>query len=317
QHHLVPCLVAMLAAGTAIMAFGHVPAAAAQPKAKTYDVRVFRDITYYQVRNDPDAARHKLDVYRPAAKGQYPLLLFLHGGAWVTGSKDDVFGWYGYGTIARCLAERGLVVVLPNYRLSPGVRHPEHIKDVSRAFAWAYQKGKEYGGDRDRFFVGGHSAGGHLAALLATDETYLKAVGHRTKQIRGVIGVSGVYRLDGFDVKLLLADRLGIFSGKVEVRPLAFIFSDKAVRQASPFHHVRRGLPPFLLLTGGWDYAPMRRMAKQFSAALKKYAVPVQVKEIPWRTHETLLFDILHLSVDSASRDAIVHFIDRYKPKEK
>src|SRR5262249_34595212 len=135
--------------------------------------------------------------------------------------------------------------------------------------------------------------------------------------IRGVIGVSGVYRLDGFDVKLLLADRLGIFSGKVEVWPLAFIFSDKAVRQASPLHHVRRGLPPFLLLTGGWDYAPMRRMAKQFSAALKKHGVQVQAKAIPWRTHETLLFDILHLSVDSASRDAIVHFIDRYKPKEK
>jgi acetyl esterase/lipase len=317
KRHCSPCLAGMLSAAVAFMACGQIPVEAAEPKAKTYDVRVYRNITYYQVRNDPDAARHKLDVYPPAAKGRYPLLLFLHGGAWVTGSKDDILGWYGYGTIARCLAERGLVVVLPNYRLSPGVRHPEHIKDVARAFAWAYQKVKDYGGDLDRFFVVGHSAGGHLAALLATDETYLKAVGHRAKQIRGVIGVSGVYRLEGFDVKLLLADRLGIFSGKLEVRPLAFIFSGKAVRQASPLRHVRRGLPPFLLLTGGWDYAPMRRMAKQFSAALQKQGVPVQEKEIPWRTHETLLFDVFHLSVDAASRDAIVHFINRYKPKGK
>jgi acetyl esterase/lipase len=110
---------------------------------------------------------------------------------------------------------------------------------------------------------------------------------------------------------------LGIFSGKVEVRPLAFIFSDQAVRQASPLRHVRRGLPPFLLLTGGWDYPLMRRMAKQFSAALQKHAVPVQEKEIPWRTHETLLFDVLHLSVDTGSRDAIVQFVNRYKPKGK
>ncbi len=307
----------MGSAAVVIMACGLMPAAAAEPRVRTYNVRVFRDITYHQIRNDPDAARHKLDVYRPAAKGRYPLLLFLHGGAWVTGSKDDVFGWYGYGTIARRLAERGLVVVLPNYRLSPGVRHPEHIKDVARAFAWAYEKGKAYGGDRNQFFVGGHSAGGHLAALLATDETYLKAVGHGSKQIRGVIGVSGVYRLDGFDLKLLLMDGLGIFRGKVEVRPLAFIFSEKAVRRASPLHHVRKGLPPFLLLTGGWDYSPMRRMAKTFSAALQKHGVKVQEKEIPWRTHETLLFDIPRLSVDAASRDAIVQFITRSKPKGK
>jgi acetyl esterase/lipase len=167
--------------------------------------------------------------------------------------------------------------------------------------------------------VGGQSAGGHLAALLATDETYLKKVGCSTRQIRGVIGISGVYRLEGFDLKLLLKDYFGIFRAKVEVKPLAFIFGDKmeAVRQASPLSHVRRGLPPFLLLTGGWDYPPMRRMAREFSAALQKHGVPVRKKEIAWRTHETLLFDIPCLSADAACRDAIVEFMNRYKLKRK
>ena len=113
------------------------------------------------------------------------MLLFLHGGGWVIGGKDDYFGLYGYGTIARCLAERGLVVVLPNYRLSPGVRHPEHIKDVARAFAWTVKNIESYAGRPDQIIVSGHSAGGHLAALLATDDEAVNGLlynGNATKR---------------------------------------------------------------------------------------------------------------------------------------
>lgn len=290
-------------------------AVASGPPAKTHAVRAVHDLTYYNVPNDPDAARHKLDVYRPAGKGPYPVLLFLHGGGWVAGSKDDVFGVYGYGTIARCLAERGLVVVLPNYRLSPRVRHPEHIKDVARAFAWTHRHCAKYGGDPRRLFVGGHSAGGHLAALLAVDATYLKGVGRSAKEIRGVIGVSGVYRLDEFDVKWRLS---GLGSRvRVNVQPLAAVFGDKqAIRQAAPITHVRPGLPPFLLLNGGWDYPPMRRMAKEFAAALRKQHCDVRKKQVPRRTHETLLFDIPRLSAERATVNAIVTFIDQAKSKK-
>src|SRR5438552_3604562 len=128
-------------------------------------VEATRGIVYHDVPNDPDLERHKLDIYRPHAKKPLPVLFLLHGGAWMIGGKDDYFGIYGYGTIARCLAERGLVVVLPNYRLSPRVRHPEHIKDVARAFAWTAQNVAKHGGDPREIFVAGHSAGGHLAAL--------------------------------------------------------------------------------------------------------------------------------------------------------
>jgi acetyl esterase/lipase len=281
------------------------------------EVRAFRDITYYEVRDDPEAARHKLDVYRPTGKGPYPVVLFLHGGGWVAGGKDDVFGTYGYGTIARYLAGRGLVVVLPNYRLSPGVRHPEHVKDVARAFDWAHRQCKDYGGDPKQLFVGGHSAGGHLAALLATDPTYLKEVGRTDKDIRGVICVSGVYRVDDFDLKLNLTGARGAMQLKMDVRPSALVFGDdpEVLRKASPLTLVRPGLPPFLILSAGFDYPPMRRMAKEFAAALEKTGCDVQAKEIPWRTHETVLFDIQRLSVDRATAEAITEFIDRKKSK--
>jgi acetyl esterase/lipase len=285
--------------------------------AKRFKVQASCDITYYDVHNDADAGRHRLDVYCPKAKGRYPVLFFLHGGAWVTGSKDDVFGLYGYGTIARCLAERGLVVVLPNYRLSPGVRHPEHIKDVARAFAWACKNVRKYGGDPRQIFVGGHSAGGHLAALLATDDTYLKRVGRSRQDIRGVICVSGIYRVDDLELKLSFADPLGYLKGDLDVRPFAVAFGSdpKVARQASPLTHVRRGLPPFLVLSAGFDYPPLKPMAREFAAALKKNGCDVRKQEVPWRTHETLLFDIPHFSVDPAAADAILDFIDRHTPR--
>jgi arylformamidase len=288
--------------------------ASTQSPAKKEKIQDVRDITYFEVENDPDAYRHQLDVYRPAGKGPYPVLVFLHGGAWMLASKDDICGIYGYATIGRCLAERGLVVVVPNYRLSPAVRHPEHIKDAARAFAWTRKNIAKHGGDAQKIFVGGHSAGGHLAALLATDETYLKQVGHAAKDIRGVIGVSGVYRVDEFDLDLLFADPAGNLRGKLNVRPLALVFGSdsRVVKQASPLTHVRRGLPPFLLLYGGWDYPPMRRMARDFAAALEEKECDVTVKPLPWRTHETIVFDILRLTADGGMTDTVVDFIDRH-----
>jgi len=293
------------------------PWAHADRPAKRFKVQLSCDITYYDVHNDPDAERHRLDVYRPKGQGPYPVLFFLHGGAWVTGSKDDVFGLYGYGTIARCLAERGLVVVLPNYRLSPGVRHPEHIKDVARAFAWACNNAQKYGGDTKQIFVGGHSAGGHLAALLATDDTYLGNVGRSRKDIRGVIGMSGVYRVDDLDLKLSLADPLGYLKGDLDVRPFAVVFgSDPEVaKQASPLTHVGPGLPPFLILSAGLDLPRLKPMAREFAAALKKSGCEVRFTQLPCRTHVTSLFDIPHFSVEPVAADAILDFIDRHTPK--
>jgi acetyl esterase/lipase len=230
------------------------------------------------------------------------------------GSKDDYFGFYGFGTIARCLAERGLVVVLPNYRLSPAVRHPEHIKDVARAFAWTCRHVHRFGGNPGQIFAGGHSAGGHLAALLATDEQYLKAVGHGRKDIRGVIGISGVYRVDDFDLKLSLTGPGGPAWLRAEVRPFASVFGDdpKVARDASPINHVVPGLPPFLLINAGLDYPALPKMAEDFATALKKNGCEVKSKTVPWRTHETLLFDIGRRSVDTITRDLVVEFIKEH-----
>ena len=289
----------------------------AEPAAKHYAVKVYRDRTYYDIRHDPDRDRHQLDVYRPKGQGNCPVVFFVHGGGWAMASKDEVLGIYGYGTIGRCLAERGLVVVMPNYRLSPGVKHPEHIQDVARAFAWTCQNVADYGGDPERIFVAGHSAGGHLVSLLATDPTYLKAVGRSEKDIQGVIGVSGVYRLEDLDLKELIPGHCKCLD---KCNPIVSVFGSdpEVLKEASPIYHVRAGLPPFLLLSAGLDYCPLRTMSKDFAAALKDKDCEVQTKIIAWRTHETMVFDIPHLTAEPKLIDAIVNFVEsgRAKPSK-
>jgi acetyl esterase/lipase len=295
------------------------PAPAAEPPpapAKPYEVEAVRNRVYYHVRNDPDLERHRLDVYRPRGQAGRPVLFFVHGGGWMVGKKDDYFGILGYGTVARCLAQRGLVVVLPNYRLSPGVRHPEHIKDVARAFAWTCRNAARYGGDPGRIVVCGHSAGGHLVSLLATDETYLKAVGRSRRDVRGVIGICGVYCVEDLELKFSASAPGEWLRWDTRLSPFSVVFgTDREVlRRASPITHVAPGLPPFLLLDAGLNYWPLRKMTRDFAAALEENCCDVQVKETPWRTHETLVFDLLHQTAEPATVEAVVQFVERCRP---
>jgi len=164
--------------------------------------------------------KHLLDIYKPQDLVNAPVLLFIHGGAWQRGDK------LLYAYLGRAFASRGFTTVIINYRLTPEVRHPGHVQDVARAFAWTYRNITAHGGNPAGIFVMGHSAGGHLAALLALDEQYLEAEGLTTSLIRGAMPISGVYNLNaipGFD---------SIFTSDPEVRRNA---SPRFVATAGPF----------------------------------------------------------------------------------
>jgi acetyl esterase/lipase len=302
----------VLAVGmAALVAPGAARADKKEEKAKLYKVERTTDVRYCEIADDPDRERHCLDIFRPVGKDACPVVFFVHGGGWVIGSKEKICGIYGYANIAEALASRGVVVVLPNYRLSPKVKHPEHVKDVARAFAWTHAHAKEYGGRPDQMFACGHSAGGHLVSLLTTDETYLKAEGLSAKDIKGVVSISGVYDVEALDFKINVKRRW--FEFHTEMRPFACVFGDDAemAKQASPVTHVRKGLPPFLLICGGLDYPPVRHTTMEFAKALEDKDVEVQTKKVAWHTHETVVVDLVH-GMEPKTADALLTFVEKH-----
>lgn len=179
------------------------PCARAQQEAEaTAQVRVLADLPYYEGA-DAVPERHALNLVLPASGAPRATVLWIHGGAWAAGDRSDEMG------LAQALAEEGVAVAVMSYRLSPGrwmsenlpdtgVRHPAHIEDVARALAWLWSHAPEYHLDRDALFVSGFSAGGHLSALLASDERYLVAEGLTTDAIRGAIPVAGTYDVEHY-----------------------------------------------------------------------------------------------------------------------
>jgi arylformamidase len=271
------------------------PASARAEEAKSYDVKAVKDIAYYEG-DDADKVKHKLDLYLPKEKESFPVFLFIHGGAWVHGDKNFL---NIYSSLATWFAKHGVGVVVANYRLSPGVKHPEHIKDVARAFAWTYKNIEKYGGRPDEIFVGGHSAGGHLAALLATDESYLKAEGLSPKKIKGVMPISGVY----------------IIPEKI----LSSVFGkdDEVHKQASPINHVSADLPPFLILYADQDMAGCDKAPSEaFCKALKEKGNKATTMELKDSNHFKILLDIA--AGKGSAPQALLDFIaDRTAMDEK
>src|SRR5262249_35833568 len=137
-------------------------------------VTLVRGLAYY---DGPDFNPQKqvLDVYLPAGTSDFPVVFLVHGGGWERGNQSRL------GYIARTLGGEGLGVVAIPHRLTDGtpqqVVHPGHIEDVARAFAWTYNHMADYGGNVGKIVLIGHSSGGHLISLLATDPRYLAAHG--------------------------------------------------------------------------------------------------------------------------------------------
>ena len=194
--------------------------------------------------------RQKLDVYMPgqASEGPVPVLLFFHGGYWVIGHKDLL------GFMATALTTAPALLVSVGYRLAPGAKYPEQVNDCRSALRWVYDHIADYGGDPERIFVGGHSAGGHLAALITLQREKLTELQLPPDVIEGCFPVSGV-----FDVTETPPDRRE-----------AFLNSDDDARESSPIYNTEGNETPFLLEIGGEDFDNLRAQHPRMLAALQK-----------------------------------------------
>lgn len=149
-----------------------------------FDGRIVADVLFDR------ASGQRLDLYIPAdasPDAPAPAILFFHGGSWREGAKSQ------YRFLGATLAERGYLVAIADYRKFPEARFPEFMADAAAAVVWTAREIVSYGGDPDRLFLMGHSAGGHIAVLLASDARYLVEAGGEPEMIRGVAGLAGPY----------------------------------------------------------------------------------------------------------------------------
>jgi len=215
-----------------------------------------------------DDPQHRLDVYLPkAAAGPVqaapaPIVVFWHGGRWTFGDKSD------YRFVGAALAELGCVAVLANYRHYPHVKMPGFMDDAARAVRWTQAHAADHGADPQRLYLMGHSAGAHLAALVALDTRYLAASGPPPK-IAGVIGLSGPY-----DFLPLQEDDVKDMFGPPPLYP-----------ESQPINFVRADGPPMLLVHGLKDEDVWPKNSVNLAAALNALAVPVTLKLYPKLTH--------------------------------
>ncbi len=211
-------------------------------------------------------ANQRLDVYSPRGAAEAPIVVFFHRGEWTKGDKSEV------SYKPRFLNEHGIVFVSANYRLSPAVTHPAHIKDVAAAVRWVYDHAAEFGGSPQKIVVMGHSAGCHLVTLLALDPRYLADVGLRPNDLRGVVAWSG----GAYDL-VAKVNAGGTYAPYIRQ---AFGDAESAWRDASPIAHVGDGatMPPFLFASiqaGSDSHQAAEKLARAITSAKGRASVEV------------------------------------------
>ncbi|HEX4297956.1 MAG TPA: alpha/beta hydrolase [Devosia sp.] len=183
-----------------------------------------------------DGDRFKLDIYGPKnPTGPAPVVMFIYGGSWKQGSKND------YQFVGRALAANGFIAVIPDYRLYPEVTYPSFLEDNASAVKWIEDHIGSYGGDTSRFFLAGHSAGAYNAVMLGLEHSFLNEY-HVTMPIKAIAALSGPFDFYPFEYDDV-RNVFGHTDNPEGTQPVNLVAADE---------------PPMLLLQGDQD--PIVRM---------------------------------------------------------
>ncbi|MDT8311956.1 MAG: alpha/beta hydrolase [Methylophaga sp.] len=247
-----------------------------------------RDIAY------GDLTRQTLDIYLPtqrAADGN-SVVVFFYGGGWEGGDKKD------YKFVGEALSSHGITVVIPDYRVYPEVVFPDFVDDGAAAVAWIHANIQRYTGDNQQLFIAGHSAGAHIASLLALNPDYLKKYALTPDIIRGIIGLAGPY-----DFLPLKSDTLKTIFGPEDQR-----------WQSQPINYVRGDNPPMLLMVGERDLTVWPRNSYRLADKLTEQGGEVTLLKFPDYGHVSMVAKLAKpLRGNGELLQPILAFIDKHR----
>jgi len=245
------------------------PLLAAEPKAHL-------GLDYAEPKNE----RQTLDVYSPAEGKDHPIIFWIHGGGWKAGDKKSV------QKKPQIFTDKGFVFASTNYRFAPNVTIKEMTGDIAKSIRYVHDHAKDFGGDPKAIIVMGHSAGAHLAALVCTDDRYLKAEKLDLSILKGCVPVD----VSMYDIPKRLKD--GGTVGPAAIRQL-FGETEEAQKECSPAAHVAKGknIPSFLILHVA-DRPETKAQSQWLADKMKESGISAKVVSAEGKTHGTINADL-------------------------
>jgi acetyl esterase/lipase len=253
-----------------------------EPAQQVEGMKIERDVVYTTVPKGAAANLLSLDIYSPPAPGPWPLMVMVHGGGWGKGDKASK----GVADAkSHFFVSQGFVFVSVNYRLVPEVTPTQQAADLASALAFLKAQVGSYGGDPARIVLMGHSAGAHLAALVATDPSYLRANGLSPTDLSGVVLLDGA----AYNLPESMQDSAGRGTG---IYRAAFGEDPDFWAGCSPTLHAGEGpLPPFLVFHAGRREAS-ERYSRQLVEAIRRAGGRADLVAAPDKNHAGINRDI-------------------------
>lgn len=251
------------------------------------DFQVKQNINYGQ------DIRQKLDVYTPiniqAVNTAKPVIIFVHGGAWKDGSKDD------YLFVGESLTKAGYVTVVISHRLAPQYKYPDYVRDTALAIKWTRDNIAQYGGNPDKMVVMGHSSGAFNVVEAVDNSRWLQEVNVPVSAIKAVVGIAGPYSYDF----------------RTDDTKTAFP-ANATPEQVMPVYHIRKDAPPHLLLYGSSDRRVKPKNTQDLLQALHQQQIPATLEIIDGAGHVSIMAAIAtRLSWYKPTRQVILDYLNK------
>ncbi|MBK8036564.1 MAG: alpha/beta hydrolase [Verrucomicrobiaceae bacterium] len=237
---------------------------------------VHRDLFYTEAKDKLQS----LDVYAPPEGKDHPVIVWIHGGGWSKGDKASL------QQKPQAFVDKGFVLVSVNYRLVPAVTVKDIMADLAKSVRWVREHAAEHRGDPNALIIMGHSAGAHLAALLCTDDRYLKAANVPMTCLKGCVPLD----VSAYDIPKRIHD---VDDGISKTFKTVFGADDDAQREVSPVHHITKDkhIPPFLILHVA-SRDDTKAQAHWFAGKLTEASIAARVVAAEGKTHGTISSDL-------------------------